>query len=255
MLNQVVMHALQYLGYVLEIALVFVIFRGKRWKDLTAFSLYVISFVLVDVALRPATLNFYGLRSKQYSLCYWYSDIALTLAAFVLVCFFFRRACSGNKGYWSFLRTFLAVVFLGIAVVSYMSISEHYGHLIGRYIVDLQQNLYFACLVLTSILYVIIQNNDAPSEEFSLLVCGLGIEFAGPAAGMALAYLTPGGHDAGIVASYVIQICNLGMFATWLYALSIKHGEAGPRSPWGRDEKKVPAFAGVTAEVKEVQYV
>ncbi|MGH9397054.1 MAG: hypothetical protein ACRD18_09430 [Terriglobia bacterium] len=254
MFNLLIAHALQYLGYALEVGLIAVIVWRKRWKDLSAFSLYVVSFVLADVLLRPVTFALYGGSSWQYKQCYWFTDIALTLGAFLLICLFFRRACSERKALWSQIRTTLSAVFAIIIIISYLSLSEHYNHLFGRFIVDLQQNLYFACLVLNTVLYLILQNKDSEDGVLSLLVCGLGIEFAGPAAGMALMYLTPGGRVAGAINPLIDQLCNIGMFCVWIYAVARKSEVKAPIPP-RRDTKKVPALAEASAEVKEVLYV
>lgn len=250
MVDRMAIDALQYLGYALEIALVAVILGRKWWKEYTAFSLYVIAFVLADVAIRPLFLDAYGFSSRQYRQCYWFTDIALTLAAFLLVCVFFRHACSDRKERWAFARTMLGVVFVGIVAASILSISSHYDHLFGRFIVDLQQNLYFACLVLSTVLFVMLESRDSDGE-LGLLVCGLGIEFAGPAAGMALAYLTPGGHFAGVVTPLVAQLCNVAMFIVWLYALTRRRIVSVPPAELPRQRRReAPVLAEVRAGVR-----
>lgn len=251
MADRMAIDALQYLGYAVEIALVAVIIGRKWWKDYTAFSLYVVAFVLVDVAIRPLFLDAYGFSSRQYRHCYWFTDIALTLAAFALISVFFKRSLSDNKRRWSSLRTSLAVIFGGIVAASYLSISAHYDHLFGRFLVDLQQNLYFACLVLNTILFLMLQNSDSGDSLLGLLVCGLGIEFAGPAAEMALAYLTPGGHFAGDVAPFVFLLCNIAMFLVWLYALTRRStANVPPVEPPRRRLPEAPVVAEVYAGVR-----
>ena len=98
--------------------------------------------------------------------------------------------------------------------------SLHYDHLFTRFIIGLQQNLFFACLVLNTLLYVMLQYLESVDEELNLIVCGMGIALAGPAAGLALMYLTPGGQDAGVLYGLVTPFCNLGVFALWLYAVT-----------------------------------
>lgn len=250
MVDRMAIDALQYLGYALEIALVAVIIGRRWWKVYTAFSLYVIAFVMVDVAVRPSFLYLYGFSSRPFRQCYWFTDIALTLAAFLLVCVFFRHACSDRKERWAFARTMLGVVFVGIAAVSLLSISSHLDHFFGRFIVDLQQNLYFACLVLCTVLFVMLESKDS-DDALGLLVCGLGIEFAGPAAGMALAYLTPGGHFAGSVATFAFPLCNIAMFLVWMYALTRRRTvNAPPAEPPRPRRREVPILAEVHAGVR-----
>lgn len=247
-------HALEYTGYLAELALLVALVRRHKWSRDVVLALYAIGFILLDGAARLYTLYHYGAQSKQYFYCYWITDVLLTLGAFLLICAFFRWAYADKKEIWSFVRTMLGAVFTGILVVSYLSLSAHYDHLFGRFIIELQQNLYFACLILNTVLFLLLQQRQSEDSELSLLVCGLGIEFAGAAAALALAYLTPGGHDAGVLAPYVFQFCNIGMFLTWLYAVTRKE-ELALAGSQRRNAKKVPGFAETSAEAKEVQYV
>ncbi|MGH9354227.1 MAG: hypothetical protein ACRD2G_19030 [Terriglobia bacterium] len=222
MTDLLAVHGLQYVGYAIEIVLLALLLTRGRWKSAKPFFLYFAGYFALDTLLRPAVLYIYGFSSLQYRYTYWMTDILLTLGAFLLICLLFRRACSGKPEVWSYLRSMLAAVFIIIAFISYFSLAHHYDHLFSRFIVGLQENLYFTCLVLNTLLYIMLQQWDSVDERLSLLVCGLGIEFAGPAAGMALAYLTPGGHDAGILTPLVSQMCNLGMCMVWLYAMAQK---------------------------------
>ena len=58
-------------------------------------------------------------------------------------------------------------------------------------------------------------------DELELLVCGMGIQFAGPAANFALMYLTPGSHFFMSVMQYVGPLCTLGMLGLCFYAVRI----------------------------------
>ena len=67
------------------------------------------------------------------------------------------------------------------------------------FIIEFNQNLYFTCLVLNTLLYILLQQIDSADDELGLLVCGVGIQFAGPAATLALLTLTTGEHFAHIL--------------------------------------------------------
>ncbi|MGH9440451.1 MAG: hypothetical protein ACRD22_21970 [Terriglobia bacterium] len=239
-------HALEYFGYLAEIALLVALVSRRQWKRDAVLALYALGFVCLDGVARLYTLYTYGAQSKQYYYCYWLTDVLLALLTFLLVSFFFRRACSENRERWAFLRTVLSAVFASIVIISCLSISMHFSHLVlfGRFVVDLQQNLYFACLVLTTALFLMLQNKNGGDAELGLLVCGLGIEFAGSAAGMALMYLTPGGRIAGELNPFIDQLCNLSMFLIWIFAVARKP-EVGSGGPSTKGYKKVPAFAAV----------
>jgi hypothetical protein len=211
-------HGLQYASYALEASLVVALVLGGWWKKQTAFFLYVASYVFIDAVLRPTVLYSYGWSSLQYNRCYWLSDIAITLGAFLLICVFFRRACAQKKDLWPILRTMLASVLVIVAFISSFAMSRHYGHLASSFVIELSQNVYFACLVLNTLLYIMLQYVDCADEGLGLLVCGLGIQYAGSAAAMALAALMPAWSGNVAFASFVAQFCNLGMCLTWLYA-------------------------------------
>jgi len=213
-------YSLQYGNYLLELLVLASLVRHGAWRSRAALCLYVFFFLSVDALARPYVLYRFGESSLQYSYFYWLTDALLALGAFLLVCAFFRRASSGRGELWEFLRTVLPIVFILVLGISLFSIARNYDHLFTRFIVEFQQNLYFTCLVLNTLLYLLIQHLRSHDEELNLLVCGLGVQFAGPAANFALMYLTPGGHSAGRLLTYVSPLCTLGMFSTWFYAVA-----------------------------------
>jgi hypothetical protein len=220
---------LEYFGVALEVALVAAMLLRGRWKKYFGLFLYALAFLSLDAIVRLAVRYSYGPASVQYYYVYWFTDVALTLGAFLLVCAFFRRAFAAKKDRWSPVRTSLISVFVLVTLISCLSILRNYHHLFSAFTTEFSQNLYFACLVLITVLYVLLQQTDRADDDLSLLVSGLGIEFAGPAAGMALYYLTPGWHDV-LLPVLIMQLCNLGMFATWLYAVSRTEEKVAARS-------------------------
>jgi len=59
-------------------------------------------------------------------------------------------------------------------------------------------------------------------QFLQLLVCGLGIQFAGPAANAALILIAPP-HlvpDARHLLTYLLPVCNVAMLAIWVYAVA-----------------------------------
>lgn len=229
---------LSYAGYILEAGLlVYLLVHGyaKRLWELV----FYLAMSLAVIVARSYTLHQYGLASPQYGNCYWTTDLLLVLAAFVLVASFFRRACSHNQEMWQFVRLLLGAVLLAIAAVSYFSLANHQGKLFSFFIVEFSQNLYFASLVLTTLLYLMTLKMEVADERLSMLVCGLGIEFAGPAAGLALTYLTS--NEVGqIIGVYFFPLCDIGMIVTWFYAISRIPGAARLARP---RIKTAPAFA------------
>ena len=143
----------------------------------------------------------------------------LVLGIFLLICAFFRRACSRHPEVWAFVRPVLALVLLLVTAVSCFAFRHHYHELRSRYIYEFSENLYFSCVVLNTVLYLMVQRFQDADGQLPLLVCGLGIQCAGPAANSALAYLAVNQGPARALLAYLSPLCTLGMLAVWLYAV------------------------------------
>jgi hypothetical protein len=210
--------SLGYCGYILEASLLVYLLRkgyaGRLWE--------VVLYLIASLGLNGAryyTLYHYGLASREYAYSYWTTDLLLVLAAFLLVSAFFRRACSENGKMWRHVRLLLVTVLILVLCISIVSLSHHTGGIFTFFIVEFQQNLYFACLVLNTLLYLLVVKMEVADDRLGLLVCGLGIEFAGPAAGLAFYYLT-GGDQGRLIGVYFVPLCDVGMILTWFYAIA-----------------------------------
>jgi hypothetical protein len=243
MMASVFSQFLQYSCYAVEACLVIAVVARAQWRKYPEFALFAVGYASIDAILRPIILFHYGQSSLQYRYCYWFSDAALTLGAFLLISFFFRRALGKRKDLWPLLRSILSSVFILITLISVFSISSHYHHLIGDFIVEFQQNLYFGCLVLNTLLYVMLAQMEKVDEDLNLLVCGLGVQFAGPAAVMALIYLTGIGVHAPAFFELCAQACTLATWLTWFYTLT-RNPREEPVSYEEREETS--AFAKVS---------
>jgi hypothetical protein len=210
---------LQYVVYLLEAALLVLLavrHCARRWFSV---FLYLSLLLAVDGISRPYVLYRFGYSSHEYGYFYWLTDVLLALGAFFLVCAFFRRACAHEPKMWHHIRQLLAVVLILTLAVSLFTLNRNYDQLLTRFTYEFQQNLYFTCLVLNTLLYILIQQIESADEELTLLVCGMGIQFAGPAANFALAHLTPGQDLFNTIYPYLGPLCTLGMLLTWSYAL------------------------------------
>jgi len=209
----------QYAVYFLEAGLLAYLAVRHRARGVLSVFLYLSFLLAADGVGRPYVLYRYGYSSNEYAYFYWLTDVLLTLGAFLLVCAFFRRACVREQKVWRSVRLLLAFVFILTLGISLFTLSRNYDQLFTKFIVEFQQNLYFTCLVLNTLLYILMQQIERTDEELSLLVCGLGIQFAGPAANFALVHLTPGERYASALYPYLGPLCTLGMLLTWFYAL------------------------------------
>jgi len=241
--DKLVVYALEYAGYGMEAFVCFVLARQGGWRRLKGLCLYVILLFCLDGLARFAVLNYFGPNSIQYAYCYWLTDVALALGAFSLICSFFRRACVREQNLWRFVRVMLVFVFLLVVAISALALTRHYTQLYTVFIVEFSQNLYFSCLVLNTLLFVMIQQLAIDDDELGLLVCGLGVQFAGGAACLALLHLTSGEAFARVIAMVLPPACNLGMLMTWMYAI-VKTQETVPAgSPLGKQAALVEAVS------------
>ena len=140
-------------------------------------------------------------------------------------------------------RLLLISVFIIVLLVSFLSISRHYSNLYTFFMVEFSQNLYFSCLVLNTLLYVMIQQLEIEDDEFSLLVCGLGVQFAGEAAGLALIHVTLGEAFSRILFSVLNPACTLGMLSIWIYAIGKTPQAVSIRSSLGGEGRLAHAVA------------
>lgn len=218
--------------YFLEVALLCLVVYRQQWRRLGGVLLYLGSLFLIDGVGRTYVFYRHGLSSLEYAYFFWLTDVLLTLAAFLLVCSFFRRACFQEEKMWRFLRMLLTLVFVLVMGISFFSLLHNYDNLFTLFIVEFQQNLYFTCLVLTTLLYLLMQQLQSADEELTLLVTGMGIQFAGPAANFALVHLTPDQEYASVLYTYLGPLCTLGMLLTWLHAFTrIPEVSAAPATP------------------------
>ena len=226
----VLTRGLQYAGYIVEAILCLLLMWQGRWRRLRVLCLYVAALFLLDGVARSASLSFFGQSSTQYYYFYWVTDVALALGAFLLVCGFFYRAFAKDEKRWAFVRLLLPSVFVIVLGVSALSITRHYANLYTMFMVEFSQNLYFSCLVLNTLLYVMIQQLELEDDELGLLVCGLGVQFAGEAAGLALLHVTLGETFSRILFGLLNPVCTLGMLSIWIYAIGVAPKGAPSRS-------------------------
>jgi len=243
MATTLVTYGLQYGCMLIEAALMcYCVSSARRAKRELTPVLYLASLLGAALA-RSSVLRIYGYRSSQYSCVYWTTDFLLVIAAFLLVCLFFRRACFHQEKLWRFVRLLLFFSFVMVVGISGLSFLNHYGRFSPHYVTEFSQNLYFTCLVLNTLLYLMLLQIESTDDQLGLLVCGVGIQFAGPAASMAFYHLTTGEHLAVFLATFTLPICSLGMLLVWAYAIVCVR-DRGTKVA----RHKIPAFAEATAD-------
>jgi hypothetical protein len=230
----------QYAGYALELGLLLVLLWRGYTRRFTALVVFVAIYFGVDALVRPWMLHHYGERSQQYFVSYWFTELLLVLGAFVLICAFFRRACLQHPEVWAFMRPVLALVLLLVLAISCSAFTQHYHQIRTSYIYEFSENLYFSCLVLNTVLYLMLQRFQDADDRLPLLVCGLGIQCAGPAANSALAYLAGNQGPARALLEYLVPLWSLGMLTIWLWAV-VREPRGADRSVSTGQRVPVPA--------------
>ena len=245
-----VLVGLQYAVYLLEVCVLVCLLIRRKGRRLASVTSYLTLLFITDVIVRQYVLHRYGFGSPQYSKWFWLTDVLLALAAFLLVCAFFRRACLREEEMWHYLRFLLPCVFVLVALVSGLSLSQNFSHLYSRFIVEFGQNLYFTCLVLNTMLYVLIQHIETADDELGLLVSGLGIQFAGSAASLALLHLTLGHASSKFLVQLIMPLCTLGMLLTWFYAVGRARSVVKPSV--GGPSQQVPAARSIALPEEQI---
>ncbi|HEV2423523.1 MAG TPA: hypothetical protein VGZ29_01710 [Terriglobia bacterium] len=224
------LRGLTVVGYGLELVLLITLLRRGYLRRLRSLCIFVGTLFAIDGCIRPLTLRTYGAQSPEYYDLYWLTDLLLVLASFALICAFFRQACLQHNEVWKVVRPALAVVFiLELAISTSTFLRQYHNNLLAtRFMYGFSQDLYFTCVVLNTVLYLMLEWFKSRDSLLHLLVCGLGIQYAGPAANTAL-YLVTSNLDARHLISYLLPFCNAAMLAIWVYAVARQ-----PRAAVGR---------------------
>jgi len=228
--SNLVGYALQDLGILIEASLVFYLAWTGRWKGQGAVAFYLSSLVVGQVT-RACFLHEYGWKSLRYYYAYWSTDFLLVMSAFGIVCLFFRRACSREEKMWRLIRLFLVWLLVLVAAISGVFLSLNRHDFFTYFLVVFNQKLYFGCLVLNTLLYLMLHYMNSADDQLELLVCGVGIQFAGPTAALALVHLTNGGRFAKWLAYQTIPLCTFGMLLLWAYVIVYVPKSAGGFGP------------------------
>jgi hypothetical protein len=145
---------------------------------------------------------------------------------------------------WRYIRLSLAFVCVLVVGISGLFFSHIYGNLLTDFIFEFNQNLYFTCLVLNTLLYLLLQQIDSADDQLGLLVCGVGIQFAGPTATLALLHLTASEGFAQLLTTLIMRLCTLGMLLVWAYAIVHVKDRATQVT-----RRQIPVLAEVTAHL------
>jgi hypothetical protein len=183
-------------------------------------TLYAFSLLACD-ALRFGFLNLYGMRSKQYFYAFYYSDFWLVMLRYVVILSVFDLILRDSPFRLVARRAFFAF-FAFVGVISYAYLSSNTHNFYSKLVLEFQQNLYFACVVLTVLLTVTLAHLRLTDPQLRMLVYGLGASAALQAGGYAFQNILPKEMQANwsAVVARLNPLATQAMLVLWCYALT-----------------------------------
>lgn len=205
-------------GSVLDAAALRWYATGPRWasrhdKTLTAVYCYAVLSILYTLAPSIA-VHVFGLSPRNMSCGMVVVDLCMSVASYGLLYTFFRRI-SLQLGV-PFLQMALVSCAVGVAALGVTQVGSSPAIWIWS---SVNENLYFSCLVLTTVLYLVCLRTTASDDNLGLLITGFGVQLSGPAAAYALAFLKNDAHLLNSFVPWFSRGCTFVMLLTWAYAV------------------------------------
>ena len=180
-----------------------------RYLILNLYLLTNIAFTLGCYYVR----SLYGYRSTEFFYFYYTGDAVPNIVGYLVIASFFDILLRQST-FHNYVRPTLAIFFLMIIGISAFFVIGSVDRLYSRFVLELQQNLYFVGVLLTFLLWMSVSYLAVQNRRFTLLVSGLGIYFAAHAASYALRFLFSG-LEAPMTA--VPPLAYTFMVGLWLY--------------------------------------
>lgn len=149
--------------------------------------LYAVVMLLTD-GLRYVAYARYGFQSYNYFYAFYLTDALLVLATYLLILSFFD-VIFGDTPLHSQVRLALFFFILLVGLVSQVMIARNLSHFYSRLLVEFLQNMYFAAVILTVLLWASFNHLRISDRVLGLLIAGLGITLSAQAANYAFANL------------------------------------------------------------------
>ncbi|MDA2912767.1 hypothetical protein MYX77_02190 [Acidobacteriia bacterium AH_259_A11_L15] len=215
------------LSVVISLGLVVVCLRHKVFLPYFILNLYI----LISAVHTLGTIYFirvYGYDSLTYFYFYYTADAMGSMIGYLLIASFFDKMLRDSV-FRPYVRPTLAIFFLLVVGVSALFVFENYSRLATRFVIELQQNMFFVGVVLTFLLWLSMSYLRAESRRFVLLVSGLGIYFSAHAANYALRFFFRASDDPTVAAALarIPPLAYILMVSLWLYTFwRVQEGEA-----------------------------
>jgi len=204
----------------LALAFVVICVWKSAFRRYLYLNLYSVS-ILACSAVRQVVLHAYGRLSTQYFFAYFLSDLLLAVALYMAILSVFdiilRESPLRNRAKAAFVSCFAIV-----AALSFFAISNSISHIYyRRFIIELQQNMYFASVVLTILLCITLAHLRVEDPQLRVLVYALGVFGGMQASGYALQNLLPKetSQASWVVIRRILPLATPILLALWCSAL------------------------------------
>lgn len=188
--------------------------RRSWFRKYLFLNLFLIFNTAADL-VRWWTYYSYGFTSLRYFYIYLYTDVALVFFTYLLVLSFYDNVFR-HSIFRRYVRRTLGLLFLVLVAISAIALRHSTDQFFSRLFFELEQNLYFAGLLLNSLLWISLNHLRVESKRLALLATGLGIMFASHAAKYSFHYLFQG-TALSTVATSIPPFAYLLMLSLWAY--------------------------------------
>lgn len=177
------------LGFLAEVFVVVWTFRDRSLWQHRAVLLYVAALAF-DEILSFSILRRYGFSSNEYLYFYHYSDAALTLLMFIAIAGLCSRIFREQGGDVQ-ARALPAVILTIVTVYAGAVTALKHQLLATHFAVEFSSSLYFAGMILTYGVWVLLLKRRDPRLRLVLVVSAFGIYFGGQTAIFAVQSVFP----------------------------------------------------------------
>jgi hypothetical protein len=180
-------------------------------------TIYMAAQAAMDIS-SVLVLRRYGLHSEQYAFHYYYLGSLLTVAVYFVVVELFQHAFH-ELGTSRHIRVASIVAVAAIAALAFAMVEKNTSRLTSRFVVAFSQNIYFAGVALTYMLWTTVLRLREMRTRLAHLVLALGISFTAVTAVYALGSLFPPAI-AHVLATIVVPAAGTFLPVSWAYTFT-----------------------------------
>ena len=145
--------------------------------------------LLVEIS-RFQILKHFGFSSHEFAYFYYYSDALLTILLYFALISLYALVFDEMKAE-KYVRLGAVLLLGGTAIFSFAVVQQSSSKMLGHFVYELSQNLYFVGLVLTFVLWGAVLKLRETRTRVIQFVLSLGVYFSAFAATYALRNLFP----------------------------------------------------------------